>query len=228
MLYQAVPRKLNSMSGRKNRSSRRPNEEPTLRSWARKRINKSRVGFHELTGTVHSSARPPAHPPFPRPLLLPEAAARKRTKERGIKEGRGSKEAQAHAHTYIRIYCVGSFPLNVLRAELLAINIKKPKKEIEERVDVDIRRGIGRRQHLGFDLNSPLHFSAADCVVCGLLLLSSSLKKIQFQPPSPSSCALWSSTVPFYYCKCSFILVLSVAPICRVAPHVRLGLSYFE
>jgi hypothetical protein len=88
---------------------------------------------------VHSSALPPALQE-----LLPEAAARKRTKKRGIKEGRGSKEAQAHAHTYIRVYCVGSFPLNVLlRTELLAINIKNPKKEIEERVrvDVDIRSG---------------------------------------------------------------------------------------
>lgn len=40
--------------------------------------------------------RPPARPHSPRPLLLPEAAARKRTKERGIKEGRESKEAHAH------------------------------------------------------------------------------------------------------------------------------------
>jgi hypothetical protein len=87
-----------------------PRAAPKPRSRARKRIKRSRVGFQELTGTVHSSALPPALQE-----LLPEAAARKRTKKRGIKEGRGSKEAQAHAHTYIRVYCVGSFPLNVLQ-----------------------------------------------------------------------------------------------------------------
>jgi hypothetical protein len=85
---------------------------------------------------VHSSALPPALQE-----LLPEAAARKRTKKRGIKEGRGSKEAQAHAHTYIHTHILRKiFPTQRTIAYRIAGN---PKKEIEERVrvDVDIRSG---------------------------------------------------------------------------------------
>jgi hypothetical protein len=137
-----------------NRPERRPNQEPTLRSRIK---GKKRVGFQELTGTVHSSARLPSllpSPPLvtssPSPFPQPASEQRRRgIKRRGQgKQGRKRKRARAHAHILPTI-----FVLNLLRTVLLATNIKKtPEKRNRDEggVDISAARGRRRRRHLEF------------------------------------------------------------------------------
>jgi hypothetical protein len=134
----------------------------------------------------------------------PEAASEQR--RGGIKEARGSKEAQTHTHTHTHIlHAYDLFAGGVLRTELLATNIKTGKRKIWGWTSTSGRRGW-KKTTPWFDLNE---FSPALLlplrVVRALLLLCS--PPLSFFIPSPPPFSLWPCGVSTLLCRCGFILL---------------------